>query len=238
MNNIKNQVNNFLESRDKNHRYSSFDYCYNYFYNFYKNDKINEIWNDNNIEKSCLHLWFYLASWWMMRGSSFLLQKNLSIFKNLIQEISRKDSKIYWDIDIDNYNDENIERLLELKNIIYESFPENKPSDTLITKIMLWIFWNIPAFDRFFKDWIKIISKNKISITSVDKISLNIIKDFYLKNKNVIDKFEIKTLDFQNLNYTNIKYTKAKVIDMYWFMTWYNNYLQLKNAKPTKNPPR
>lgn len=214
MNNIKNQVDKFLESRDKNHRYSSFDYCYNYFYGFYINNKINEIWNDQNIEKSCLHLWFYLASWWMMRGSSFLLQKSLLSLRELIKKISDNNYKIYWKIDIDEYNDENIERLLELKNIIYKSFWEEKPTDTLITKIMLWIFWNIPAFDRFFKDWIK--------INSVNKKNLYKIKNFYLENKIEIDTLQIKTLDFETWENTNIFYTKAKIIDMYWFMIWLN----------------
>jgi hypothetical protein len=58
----------------------------------------------------------------MMRGSSFLLQKNLISFRKLIQNISNNNANIYWDIDIDNYNDENITNLLKLKDIIYKSF--------------------------------------------------------------------------------------------------------------------
>ncbi|MFA5917478.1 MAG: hypothetical protein WC850_04590 [Candidatus Gracilibacteria bacterium] len=211
---IKNTVNKFLESRNKNHRYSSFDYCYNYFYNFYVNNKLNEIGNDKNIEKSCLHLGFYLASWGMMRGSSFLLQKNLISFRKLIQNISNNNANIYWDIDIDNYNDENITNLLKLKDIIYKSFGENKPSDTLITKIMLGIFGNIPAFDRFFK--------NGMKINSVNRKNLYKIKDFYLENKTNIDSLKIRTLDFNTGKNTNIFYTKAKIIDMYGFMIGLN----------------
>lgn len=51
------------ESQEKNHRYTSFDYCYNYFHPT-NNSK-------QDIEKSCLVLGFYLASWGMFRGSSF-----------------------------------------------------------------------------------------------------------------------------------------------------------------------
>lgn len=119
---ISKYIHFFLKDRKKIERYSSFDYCYNYFYDFYKKDKIQEIWNKENIEKSCLHIWFYLASWWMMRWSSFLLQKSLFNFKTLIENISKNSSKIYWEIDIDNYNEENINHLLNLKKIIIKSF--------------------------------------------------------------------------------------------------------------------
>jgi hypothetical protein len=79
---------------------------------------------------------------------------------------------------------------------------------------MLWIFWNIPAFDRFFKNWMK--------INSVNRKNLYKIKDFYLENKTNIDSLKIRTLDFNTWKNTNIFYTKAKIIDMYWFMIWLN----------------
>lgn len=205
-------IEKFLSSRNKNERYASFDYCYNYFHNFYKNDKIYEISNTDNLENSCLHLWFYLASWWMMRWSSFLLWKSLKHFVPLIIEISKLD-KSYFDIDIDNYNDINIEKLLDLKKIIIKAlWEENNPSDTLISKIMLWIFWNIPAFDRFLKEWLK--------VSWFNKKSLNLIKNNYLENKKIFDNLNIKTINFNTWKDSEVKYKKAKLIDMYWFMKW------------------
>jgi hypothetical protein len=53
----------------------------------------------------------------MMRGSSFLLQKSVSHYQDLIKAISKM-PKHYWEIDINNYTDENIEILLEIKSII------------------------------------------------------------------------------------------------------------------------
>ena len=53
-------------------RNTSFDYCYNYF-------KTTEDLTAD-LEKSCLVLGFYLASWGMLRGSSFLLQKSIKYF--------------------------------------------------------------------------------------------------------------------------------------------------------------
>ncbi|OOR92777.1 hypothetical protein B0181_01185 [Moraxella caviae] len=63
---ISKNVLEFAQKRDVlHHRYLSFDFCYHYFYN------INTSTQDR--EKSCYVLWSYLASWGMLRGSSFLL---------------------------------------------------------------------------------------------------------------------------------------------------------------------
>lgn len=210
--NIIKYVNGFLKDRNHTDRYSSFDYCYNHFYSFYKNDKINELSNEKNIENSCYKLWFYLSSWWMMRWSSFLLSKSVAFFQDLIKEISNM-PKEYWEIDIDNYTDENIENLLKIKKIIKRSlWISNNPSDTLITKIMLWVFWNIPAFDQYFKKW--------LNLWSVNKKNLKKIKQFYDENKDDLNSFSIKTLNFRNWENTEIFYTKAKILDMYWFWKW------------------
>lgn len=62
-------VEKYKADSGPNERYTSFDYCYNYFLT------TNDL--EKDIERSCLTLGFYLASWGMFRGSSFLLQKSL-----------------------------------------------------------------------------------------------------------------------------------------------------------------
>lgn len=196
--------------RKPNERYSSFDYCYNYFYSFYKQDRISELSSDDNIQLSCLQLGFYLASWGMMRGSSFLLEKSVRTFKNLVEAISEMDSKL-WEIDVNNYNNENIKLLLACKNEISKALKkENNPTDTLITKIMLGVFANVPAFDQYFK--------RSLHVYKLNENSLKKIRKFYDKNKSTIDSYEIHTIDYLNSQKTDIIYTKAKLIDMYGFM--------------------
>lgn len=216
MNNIKKSLDQFLEGQGKNkgrkpdERYASFDVCYNYFYSFYKENKLAELANDQNLQMSCLQIGFYLASWGMMRGSSFLLEKSVRNYKNLIVAISKMNPKL-WEIDIENYNEENISLLLSCKQQIISALGnENKPSDTLITKIMLGIFANIPAFDQYFRKSLK--------VHSVNKKSLSKIKEFYEENKNIFDSFKIRTFDFLTSKETDIIYTRAKLIDMYGFM--------------------
>lgn len=213
---IEKSINQFLEGKDKNkgrkpdERYASFDYCYNYFYSFYKQNKISELANEENLQLSCLHLGFYLASWGMLRGSSFLLEKSVRSYKNLIIAISKMDPKL-WEIDIDNYNKENIELLLKCKQQIIDSFgDENKPTDTLITKIMLGVFANVPAFDQYVQ--------NSLKVRELNEKSLLKLKTFYDENKSIIDSFKICTFDFLTSDDTEILYTKAKIVDMCGFM--------------------
>ena len=66
---IKKSINQFLKGNGKNkgrfsdERYSSFDYCYNYFHLFHKENKLSELANKRNLQMSCLQIGFYLASW-------------------------------------------------------------------------------------------------------------------------------------------------------------------------------
>lgn len=214
---MKKSLNQFLEGRGKNkgrkpnERYASFDFCYNYFYSFYKENKLSELANDQNLQLSCLQIGFYLASWGMMRGSSFLLEKSIRSYKALIITISKMNPKL-WEIDVKNYNEENISLLLNCKQqIIFALGKENKPSDTLITKIMLGVFANIPAFDQYFRKSFKVHAFNKKSLVK--------IKKFYDEKKDDLNSFKLHTFDFLTAKETNIIYTKAKLIDMRGFMS-------------------
>ncbi len=213
---IKKSFNQFIEGNEKNkgrkpnERYASFDFCYNYFYSFYKENRFSELANKQNLQMSCLQIGFYLASWGMMRGSSFLLEKSGRNYTNLIVAISKMNPKL-WEIDVEDYNEENISLLLDCKQeIIFALGTENKPSDTLVTKIMLGVFANIPAFDQYFRKSLKVHSVNKKSLLK--------IKKFYLENKETFDSFKIHTFDFSTSKETNNVYTKAKLIDMCGFI--------------------
>jgi len=213
---VKKSINQFLEGNGKNkgrkpdERYASFDYCYNYFYSFYRKNKLNELADEKNLQMSCLQLGFYLASWGMMRGSSFLLERSVKNYKNLIVAISRINPKL-WEIDVNKYYDENIKLLLNCKQQIIEALgKENKPSDTLVTKIMLGVFANIPAYDQYVRKSFKLHSVNKKSLLK--------IKKFYEENKETLDSYKIHTFDFLTSQETYIIYTKAKLIDMCGFI--------------------
>ena len=155
-------------------RYTSFDYCYNYFKNTTDLNK--------DIEKSCLVLGFYLASWGMLRGSSFLLQKSLKHFQKLIEYYSTLDKEI-WQIDINNYNYETNCKIIEIYNRTKEIIIlENNTHLTLVTKILLGVFGFIPAYDQYFCKTFNELFKGKCGFSVVNHNSLNCLKEFYDKN--------------------------------------------------------
>lgn len=213
---VEKSITLFIEGIDKNkgrhpnERYASFDYCYNYFYSYYKEYKISDLANESNIQMSCLQLGFYLASWGMLRGSSFLLEKSIKHYEKLIKAISKMDP-ILWEIDVDSYNEKNIDILMDCKNKIINALGrENaKTWETLVSKIMLGVFANVPAFDTYFCRSMKVYSLNKSSLLK--------LKEFYDMNKESFDTINIHTYDFLG-GETDITYTKAKLLDMYGFM--------------------
>lgn len=213
---IQAELDQFINGKGKNkgrkpyERYASFDYCYNYFYTFYREKRISELASPENLQMSCLQLGFYLASWGMMRGSSFLLEKSVKNYESLIKVISKMDP-LLWEIDVDNYNEKNIKLLLNCKqNIITALGKENNPSDTLVTKIMLGVFGNVPAFDTYFRKGCHLNSFNEKSLLK--------LKQFYAENKSDFKQFEIFTFDFFTSKNTDIRYTNAKLMDMYGFI--------------------
>lgn len=214
--NIRPSIDAFMLKSNPTDRYSSFDYCYNYFH------KVRGKKLMIDIEKSCLTISFYLASWGMFRGSSFLLEKSAKHFEPTLHYIATLDKSV-WLIDVDSYTQNNIDVILriysDLKNLLITN---NNSSLTLVTKIMLGVFGFVPAFDQCFCDTFRELFKyDKCKFRALNSNSLNCIKSFYDSNKLVIDKLSSTTFttDFASGNKTTINYSKAKIIDMYGFIT-------------------
>lgn len=208
---IEEEIQVFKKLSNPEDRYTSFDYCYNYFI------KTEDLTKD--IEKSCLVLGFYLASWGMFRGSSFILQKSAKYFEKTIIYINDLDRPV-WNIDVDKYNKENISTILNIYKEIKERLVVKNRSDlTLVTKVLLGIFGFIPAYDNYFCNTFRTISDGRCGFRSVNNNSLNIIREFYDANKLTIDGLSGQTFttDFYTGEKTKIHYPKAKIIDMYGF---------------------
>lgn len=210
-------------------RYASFDFCYNY---FRRTENLTD-----DIEKSCLVLGFYLASWGMYRGSSFLLkEKNARHFIPIIKYISTLDKSL-WKIDVDNYNSENIKIIGDVYEAIRKKLVPNKNAHlTLVTKTLLGVFGFTPAFDNFFCDTFRNLSNEQCGFRVLNINSLSFIKKFYEANIDSIDKLSTQncTIDFKNGQKTDINYPKAKIIDMYGFMKEYLRREAQKNISSIK----
>jgi hypothetical protein len=210
---IKDVVKAFQKNNYPTDRYASFDYCYSYF----RRTSTEGLKED--MEKSCLVIGFYLASWGMFRGSSFLLTKSAKHFEALIEYIASLKREI-WNIDVDNYNEENINKICEVYNGIRDNIIVNRNSHLiLVTKIMLGVFGFVPAFDNYFGKTFRSIFTGACGFRSLNSKSLNCIHQFYKDNRDEIDELTAETFvtDFSNGQKTDIHYTKGKIIDMYGF---------------------
>ena len=197
--------------RKPDERYTSFDYCFNYFQSFREAGKVSELANPTNLQASCLQLGFFLASWGMYRGSADLLEKSSRYLVPAIGIVARTEDS-FWGIDAHCYTNSNIENICVLAGSFIQVYP--RVSDILLTKIMLGVFGTVPAFDTNFKRGCR---AEGITATFGPN-ALSRLGRFYLENAALIDEYRVPTLDFLTGEPTQRTYTRAKVIDMTFFM--------------------
>jgi hypothetical protein len=216
---IQQLIKQFMQERKPLLRDASFDYCFNYFRRFKNEGRLRELTKQENLEKSCLHLGFFLASWGMFRMSSKLGQKaSAKHFEKVIREISHwagsHELAGIWEIDVPDYKDESAIQDLtncyaKIKELILPN--EQKSHLTLVTKTMLGLFGCVPAFDSLF------ISTFKLYTFKED--ALKTIYEFYERHHTAINRESDRamTLDFLSGEETTTRYKVAKIIDMIGF---------------------
>ena len=203
---------------EENCRYKSWEYCYKIFNDKHtENKKIDE----KILDYLCLNLAFYLASWGMYRGSSFLLKKDYKVHKETVKEIFKEKYNVLWNLDIRNYlSNPEIQKLLnelifklkeiygEIRKDTTEKEVKNEISSTLVSKILMGTLGCVPAYDRFF---IKGIKKYNIKPCFFGINSINSLARFYDENYEEFEKIR------QKMKISNIKYPQMKIIDMcFW----------------------
>ena len=200
---------------------ASFDYCFNYFQRYREEGRLNDLKAPEHVQESCIQLGFYLASWGMYRGSAYLPKKSAKVLEPIIDLIANQPPS-FWEIDVHSYTPENIPRLIDFKREIVSRLEYKKasgvlgtPSDVLVTKIMLGVFGNVPAFDTNFRKGFK-----AHGCCTFGEDSLKAIADFYRVNSEIIDHFHcaIHTIEFNTGQDTPRLYTRAKIVDMVFFV--------------------
>lgn len=200
---------------DPNHRFRSWEHCFLH----YQNRKT--IQSDSDIEISALHLAFYLASWGMYRGSSFLLKKDYKIHSPIVRELLNGKYETLWTLDVDAINSDSPEVSLlfdlvtRIKRIYRETVTvidgkqkSGSASDILVTKILLGTIGCIPAYDRLFKKGVSLLGNFPAQL---GKSSYAGLIQFYNKNKEGIKAAQAEIAQ------RGIKYPTMKLIDMYFW---------------------
>jgi len=205
---IEANVREYLAQRHPTDRYTSFDYCFNHFQSHREQGLVSALAEGPAMQLSCLHLGFYLASWGMYRGSTSLLQRSLRQLAPVVEAIADSPEGV-WKADADDYSDAVCTELLEFAERLRRAFRE-RPTDTLVTKVMLGVFGCVPALDQY-------VIKGS-GLRTLNRSSLEWLARFYAANREVIDRNRIATLDFDTGKATRRLYSRAKVIDMVFFV--------------------
>ena len=167
--------------RDENGRSRSWEHCY-------------RVFRDARTDPSpdydylSLHLAFYLASWGMYRGSSFLLQKDYKVLSPIVEKILKPEYDCLFGLACaDLRNDDVQTQLTNVYNDIANDFGPvrnqvagrevpSPVSPVLITKILMGTLGCVPAYDRFFGIGAKYLGLEK---DTYQEKSLRELVDFY-----------------------------------------------------------
>lgn len=198
---------------DENGRYRSWEHCYSHFIKARGSQEID-------YDYLSLQLAFYLASWGMYRGSSFLLQKDYKVHIPVVKELLNEKCDVLAGIDCIGFKDDSNQKLLQDINSFLEQYYDkirhkvkeqelkNQLSFTLITKILMGTLGCVPAYDRYFIAGIK---NQKVATGNYNIRSVMQLVNFYEKNADRLEPVREK------MEVEGMPYPQMKMIDMgFW----------------------
>lgn len=201
---------------DVHGRYLSWRHCYKAF-----GTNRNKM-DDLTIDYLALHLAFYLASWGMYRGSSFLLQKDYKVHIPVIKIIQETKYNPLFNISAAELCEkENLALLEDISNRIKKTYADEMPSkkdsvnnatDTLVTKILLGTLGCVPAYDRYYIEGVK---KYKISSGQYNSTSVYSVAQYYCKYEETFEKLRTE------LSKCGVEYPAMKLMDMCFWQAAY-----------------
>lgn len=198
---------------DSNGRYRSWEHCYKCFY-----DARNNLSPD--YDYLSLQLAFYLASWGMYRGSSFLLQKDYKVHIPVVEELLKSQYDCLFGLECVELRKKEVQETLsaldlfmtayydKVRKSVKEIEVKNRPSTILITKVLMGTLGCVPAYDRYFIDGIK--DQNVTTGTYNIKSLLKLVA-FYENNRDRLEEAR------RGLKVYNLPYPQMKLLDMgFW----------------------
>ena len=164
-----------------------------------------------------LHLAFYLASWGMYRGSSFLLQKDYKVLVPIVEEVLKPEYDCLFGVACVGLREDEVQaRLTEVNERISAHFEPirdevagrkvvSSVSPVLITKILMGTLGCVPAYDRFFEEGAKYLGLEK---KSYNKDSLLELAAFYEAHNDRLEEARC------GMRTEDLVYPQMKLLDM------------------------
>jgi len=199
------------------HRGKSWEYCYTFFRNYKKFRGNNEF-----LDHAALHLGFFLASWGMLRGSSFLLQKDYKFYIPIVKILIDSKYEKLWSFDFSQKSrEQNINLLFGLEERLKAVFVENNRKDgdnkehkteLIITKIIMATMGCAPSYDRYFKDGLKKMGWGALGTFKQD--SFQKLLGLTERHKELKGIYEIQCF----IKDSDIKHPPMKLLDLYFWL--------------------
>ena len=167
-----------------------------------------------------LHLAFYLASWGMYRGSSFLLQKDYKVLVPVVEEILKPEYDCLFGVACADLRESEVQGSLEkLRDFIAEHFGPIRDevagrevptpvSPVLITKILMGTLGCVPAYDTFFEKGVRHLGLKE---KNYNEDSLLELADFYEAHNDRLEEAR------RGMRTEDLTYPQMKLLDMgFW----------------------
>lgn len=132
---------------DEHHRFRSWEHCYG----FFRRHAPGELMGRRH--EAALHLGFYLASWGMYRGSGFLLGRAYTVHLGVIDRLAEPRFRPLWEREFGagEADPALVPTVLAAVRAVREGYlPFGRPTDTLVSKVLLGTLGCLPACDRYF----------------------------------------------------------------------------------------
>lgn len=171
-----------------------------------------------------LHLAFYLASWGMYRGSSFLLQKDYKVLSPIVEEILKPEYDCLFGLACTDLRNSDVRAQLKklsdcisvhiqpIRDEVAGRKVASSVSPVLITKILMGTLGCVPAYDRFFQDGVAIY---KVTTREYSRNSLLKLVDFYEEYNDRLEEAR------RGMRTDDLVYPQMKLLDMgFWQVGW------------------
>ena len=198
---------------NENGRSRSWEHCYRVF-----RDARTDLSPD--CDYLSLHLAFYLASWGMYRGSSFLLQKDYKVLVPVVEEILKPEYDCLFGVacaalrepevqeQLANASDYIAKHFGPIRNEVAGREVESSVSPVLVTKILMGTLGCVPAYDRFFQDG---VATYKVTTREYGRNSLRKLVDFYEEHNDRLEEAR------RGMRVGDLTYPQMKLLDMgFW----------------------
>ena len=204
--------------RDENRRSRSWEHCYRVF-------RDARTAPSPDCDYLSLHLAFYLASWGMYRGSSFLLQKDYKVLSPIVEEVLKPEYDCLFGVACVRLREPEVQaRLTKVYDCIADYFRPirdevagrevfSSVSPVLITKILMGTLGCVPAYDRFFQDG---VATYKVRTREYSLKSVLRLVDFYEEHNDRLEEAR------RAMQIDDLSYPQMKLLDMGFWQVGYD----------------